>query len=381
MNVGNKKFRVTKLVSSESDDSILVPLKEKKNTTRSSKENLDSSKTRCYKCGEKLLSSQYSLHMEKVHGNFKSSAREKRLAERNNKKVNGEPIVILPKKKEEKVVHTIEEVVLKCQHYSSSLKEILQKNELSSPRKKTNKETIDLLLDEPLNVVESPKKINAIKQPDNINGELKDYQIAGLNWLYTLHRQNLNGILADEMGLGKTVQTISLLALLHTKDSSLSHLVVVPTSTIYNWEREFKKWCPSLKIILYHGKQNERIDLQFKIEKKKKFNVLLTTYGMVSGKSDKSFLRRLNFCYLVLDEAQKVKNSESILHQTLLKLKTEHRLLLTGTPLQNNLIELWTLLHFLMPNVFGSISNFESLSKQIIKKKQNDNKMVLISNE
>lgn len=217
-----------------------------------------------------------------------------------------------------------------------------------------------------------------ITQPVGLKKSLKDYQTIGLNWLYFLHKENINGILADEMGLGKTVQTIALLQHLHNINERGPHLIVVPASTLRNWEREINSWSENLQCLLYYGKQNEREEIQYSILDKRReyqkkltdteydFDILLTTYQICLGKSDRAFLRSIKFNYLILDEAQSIKNKDSRRYQSLFKLQPKHRLLLTGTPLQNNLDELLSLLHFLMPTLFSDIRHL-SITKEIKK--------------
>ena len=186
---------------------------------------------------------------------------------------------------------------------------------------------------------------------------LREYQQTGLNWLVSLHERRLNGILADEMGLGKTIQTIAMLAHLATyKGIWGPHLIVVPTSCIVNWEAEFKKWCPIFKILTYYGSSKARTDLRRGWMTLNSFHVCITSYQLVV--QDANSFKRKRWYYLVLDEAHNIKNFKSKRWQTLLNFNTQRRLLLTGTPLQNNLMELWSLLHFLMPHLFRSRKEF-----------------------
>ncbi|KAI8808723.1 SNF2 family N-terminal domain-containing protein [Cladochytrium replicatum] len=177
---------------------------------------------------------------------------------------------------------------------------------------------------------------------------LREYQQVGLDWLVGLYRSGLNGILADEMGLGKTIQTIALLAHLAC-DLGIwgPHLIVVPTSVMLNWEFEFKKWCPGFKILTYYGNQKERREKRVGWSKNNSFHICITSYQLVL--QDHVMFRRKHWVYLILDEAHNIKNFRSQRWQTLLTFNTDRRLLLTGTPLQNNLMELWSLLYFLMP--------------------------------
>ncbi|CAG9783506.1 unnamed protein product [Diatraea saccharalis] len=193
--------------------------------------------------------------------------------------------------------------------------------------------------------------------PRLLKHPLREYQHVGLHWLATMHARRLNGILADEMGLGKTIQTIALLAHLALERHDWGpHLVIAPTSVVLNWEMEFKKWCPAFKILTYYGTIKERKLKRVGWTKPNSFHVCITSYKLVV--QDHQSFRRKRWKYLILDEAQNIKNFKSQRWQTLLNFQTERRLLLTGTPLQNSLLELWSLMHFLMPDVFASHSEF-----------------------
>ncbi|KAK4194916.1 putative helicase SWR1 [Triangularia verruculosa] len=184
--------------------------------------------------------------------------------------------------------------------------------------------------------------------PFLLRGTLREYQHHGLDWLAALYANNTNGILADEMGLGKTIQTIALLAHLACHHEVWGpHLVIVPTSVMLNWEMEFKKWCPGFKILTYYGNQEERKRKRQGWTNDDVWNVCITSYQMVL--QDQQVFRRRRWHYMILDEAHNIKNFKSQRWQTLLGFNTHARLLLTGTPLQNNLTELWSLLYFLAP--------------------------------
>jgi len=192
-------------------------------------------------------------------------------------------------------------------------------------------------------------------QPENLkNGKLKEYQLEALNWLLKLHAMNVNGILADEMGLGKTIQTISLLAWFHlpqnkTENEKIYNLIIVPKVTINNWQREIKKWLPDYKILYFYGNKDERKTLTEIDLRKKDYDVVLTTFECAM--KEKSALMKINFEYIIIDEAHRLKNEKAKFSEIVRQFNSNHRLLLTGTPLQNNLHELWALLNFLMPNV------------------------------
>jgi helicase SWR1 len=196
----------------------------------------------------------------------------------------------------------------------------------------------------------TPQPTNQLKTPVPflLRGTLREYQHYGLDWLAGLYANNTNGILADEMGLGKTIQTIALLAHLACEHEAWGpHLVIVPTSVILNWEMEFKKWCPGFKILTYYGTQEERKRKRQGWKTEDAWNVCITSYQIIIH--DQQVFKRRRWHYMILDEAHNIKNFNSQRWQVMLTFNTRARLLLTGTPLQNNLNELWSLLYFLMP--------------------------------
>ncbi|GME86716.1 unnamed protein product [[Candida] boidinii] len=183
--------------------------------------------------------------------------------------------------------------------------------------------------------------------------ELKSYQQVGINWLSLLYRKNLSCILADEMGLGKTAQVIAFLAHLKEYQNQGPHLIVVPSSTLENWLREFNKFAPTLNVRPYYGSQDARVELRAELENDDTYDVLVTTYNLAAGnKYDQAFLRSRSFNVVVYDEGHMLKNSNSERYAKLMKISANFRLLLTGTPLQNNLKELISLLSFILPKVF-----------------------------
>ncbi|XP_006727406.1 probable global transcription activator SNF2L1 isoform X3 [Leptonychotes weddellii] len=190
-------------------------------------------------------------------------------------------------------------------------------------------------------------------------GPLRDYQIRGLNWLISLYENGVNGILADEMGLGKTLQTIALLGYLkHYRNIPGPHMVLVPKSTLYNWMNEFKRWVPSLRVICFVGDKDARAAFIRDEMMPGEWDVCVTSYEMVI--KEKSVFKKFHWRYLVIDEAHRIKNEKSKLSEIVREFKSTNRLLLTGTPLQNNLHELWALLNFLLPDVFNSADDFDS---------------------
>ncbi|CAG8540969.1 456_t:CDS:10, partial [Cetraspora pellucida] len=199
-----------------------------------------------------------------------------------------------------------------------------------------------------------------VEQPSiMIGGNLKDYQVKGLQWMVSLYNNRLNGILADEMGLGKTIQTISLVTyLIERKRQNGPFLIVVPLSTLTNWTLEFDKWAPTVRKCVYKGAPNTRKELQQQFIKHVDFQVLLTTYEYII--KDKSILSKLRWVYVIIDEGHRMKNTKSKLSVILTNnYQCRYRLILTGTPLQNNLPELWSLLNFILPRIFDSVKSFD----------------------
>ncbi|KAI5480383.1 SNF2 family helicase Ino80 [Pseudohyphozyma bogoriensis] len=211
-----------------------------------------------------------------------------------------------------------------------------------------------------------------VKQPKILTCKLKEYQLKGLNWLANLYEQGINGILADEMGLGKTVQSISLMAYLAEVHNIWGpFLVIAPASTLHNWQQEITKFVPSLKALPYWGNTKDRAVLRkfwnrksLRYDKDAPFHILVTSYQLVV--QDEKYFQGVKWQYMVLDEAQAIKSSTSTRWKTLLGFRCRNRLLLTGTPIQNSMHELWALLHFIMPSLFDSHDEFsEWFSKDI----------------
>ncbi|KAI7862197.1 SNF2 family N-terminal domain-containing protein [Spinellus fusiger] len=210
-----------------------------------------------------------------------------------------------------------------------------------------------------------------VKQPTMLMCQLKTYQLKGLNWLANLYEQGINGILADEMGLGKTVQSISLMVYLAEVHNIWGpFLVIAPASTLHNWQQEISRFVPSFRALPYWGNPKDRKVLRQFWNRKQlygrdaPFHVVITSYQLVL--TDVSYFQRVKWQYMVLDEAQAIKSSSSARWKQLLGFHCRNRLLLTGTPIQNSMQELWALLHFIMPTLFDSHEEFsEWFSKDI----------------
>ncbi|WOK94898.1 hypothetical protein Cni_G03603 [Canna indica] len=197
-----------------------------------------------------------------------------------------------------------------------------------------------------------------VRQPSMLRtGTLRDYQLVGLQWMLSLYNNKLNGILADEMGLGKTVQVMALIAyLMEFKGNYGPHLIIVPNAVLVNWKSELLSWLPSISCIFYVGGKDDRSKLFSQEVCAVKFNVLVTTYEFIMY--DRSKLSKIDWKYIIIDEAQRMKDRESVLARDLDRYRCQRRLLLTGTPLQNDLKELWSLLNLLLPEVFDNRKAF-----------------------
>ncbi|CAO3683059.1 unnamed protein product [Rhizopus stolonifer] len=225
----------------------------------------------------------------------------------------------------------------------------------------------DMNFQEPSSMGSGPE----VKQPGMLMCQLKSYQIKGLSWLANLYEQGINGILADEMGLGKTVQSISLLAYLAEVHNIWGpFLVIAPASTLHNWQQEFTKFVPQFRALPYWGNPKDRKTLRQFWSRKQlygkdaPFHIVITSYQLIL--TDVTYFQRVKWQYMILDEAQAIKSSSSARWKQLLSFHCRNRLLLTGTPIQNSMQELWALLHFIMPTLFDSHEEFsEWFSKDI----------------
>ncbi|WP_218079318.1 DEAD/DEAH box helicase [Anthocerotibacter panamensis] len=189
--------------------------------------------------------------------------------------------------------------------------------------------------------------------PQGLQGELRTYQVGGVTWLRFLSRFGLGGILADDMGLGKTLQTLTLLlAHHHDNPQAPPTLVIAPTSVVYNWQDEARKFTPQLRTELFLGADRQEL-----LSRREQPQVYFTTYGIV--RRDIQQLKDFLFSYVILDEAQNIKNPESISAKSVKLLKSLHTLALSGTPIENRLLELWSIFDFLMPDFLGNVKGFQ----------------------
>merc|ERR1719362_1173589 len=196
---------------------------------------------------------------------------------------------------------------------------------------------------------------------------MRSYQLEGYEWMATLWENGINGILADEMGLGKTIQTVALFCHMYEMGVPGPFMVVAPLSTVPNWVNEFKRFAPKVPCLLYHGNQAERALLREKLDNRTKcdeldgkemMNVVVTSYEIAMN--DRATFQNTQWRYIVVDEGHRLKNMNCRLIKELKQYQSANRLLLTGTPLQNNPSELWSLLNFLLPEIFDDLRVFES---------------------
>lgn len=203
------------------------------------------------------------------------------------------------------------------------------------------------------NVIKKYNKLNKdIKVPDNLKANLRDYQIEGFKFFNTISNYNFGGVLADEMGLGKTVQTLAFL--LSKKDKK--SIVITPTSLIFNWKSEFEKFTPDIKLGIAYGSKAQR---EIILENHKDYDAILTSYG--TYKNDTEKYKDINFDFCIIDEAQNIKNPDSIITKAIKSVNANVKFALTGTPIENNLVELWSIFDFVMPGYLYNKKKFETI--------------------
>jgi SNF2 family DNA or RNA helicase len=207
-----------------------------------------------------------------------------------------------------------------------------------------------------LHKIHNFKELDPITLNKDFRGELREYQKEGTNWLHFLREYGLAGILADDMGLGKTIQALALLLNHHKQGKRMPSLVVAPTSVVYNWLSEADKFTPTLNTALFLGRDRGELLKLLEKDTAKKPDVIFTTYGII--RRDYETLKNIQFEFLILDEAQNIKNPESVGAIASKALKSFHRLALSGTPVENRLKELWSLFDFLMPDFLSNYKDF-----------------------
>ncbi|XP_065672954.1 lymphoid-specific helicase isoform X3 [Hydra vulgaris] len=216
------------------------------------------------------------------------------------------------------------------------------------------------------------RKINGQKVSDRqpkllTGGVMREYQLDGMEWLQGLFENGINGILADEMGLGKTIQSIALILSLIEQNVIGPFIIAAPLSTLPNWMAEFNKFAPEINVVLYHGSIEERFQIRRKLMRVKRYStghaslpVVISSYEILMRDRQAFTNMRMEWKYLIVDEGHRIKNLNCKLIKELKEYRTANRLLLTGTPLQNNLSELWSLLNFILPDIFDDLTSFQS---------------------
>jgi SNF2 family DNA or RNA helicase len=207
------------------------------------------------------------------------------------------------------------------------------------------------------------ENISTIRKPREITATLRDYQKEGLNWLNVLNEMGWGGILADDMGLGKTLQVLTLLQK-QVKKTKKPNLIIVPTTLLFNWEIELKKFAPKLTYHFYYGINRDK-----EIKYFKKYNIILTTYGVLVR--DIKFLKELKFNYIILDESQAIKNPSSLRYKAAFLLKAANKLTLTGTPIENSTFDLYAQMNFVNPGFLGQMESFREYYSKAIDKEGN----------
>lgn len=217
------------------------------------------------------------------------------------------------------------------------------------------------------------ERIERVAMPKKFQGELRPYQRHGYEWLHFLRDFKFGGILADDMGLGKTVQTLALLQKIYEDGSTHPSLIIVPTSLLFNWQNEIQRFTPSLRVLMYRG-----IDRKDRLEEFDEYDLIVTSYGIL--RRDIEILKDLFFEYVILDESQNIKNFESVNAKSSYLLQADHRLALTGTPVENNLLELWAQFAYLNPGMLGNVAFFVDQFAKPIERIQDEEAASMLRN-
>lgn len=241
----------------------------------------------------------------------------------------------------------------------------LEKHHLALVQQVEEEDNAKVSMDRKLNQLRDFERIDAAEVPTGFKGKLRPYQKAGYDWLSFLNAYKFGGCLADDMGLGKTVQTLALLQAEKNKEVPNATLLIMPTSLIYNWKRESKKFTPKLKVYDYTGTNRQKDISLFE-----GYDLVVTSYGIV--RRDIEYLTSYYFNYVILDESQAIKNPSSNISKAVRELNSKHRLILTGTPLENSTMDLWSQMSFINPGLLGQKSFFKKKYQQPIEKQQSE---------
>ncbi|XP_057198080.1 lymphoid-specific helicase [Triplophysa rosa] len=320
------------------------------------------------------------MEQQQQEEKIKKERLEKKAASQSEKGTNKKTAKVERKKREREEDYKIADVMSKEEILSKAKKPKLEAEanvsvtleaedieKLSDSNSDIKGRLSEALRESSKQMLDPERKVNGqpvpAQQPKLLTGGvMRWYQVEGIEWLRMLWENGINGILADEMGLGKTIQCIAHIAMMVEKKVLGPFLVVAPLSTLPNWISEFKRFTPEVSVLLYHGPQTERMKVLKQMRQRqgplKMYPVVVTSFEIAMR--DRKFLQRLHWNYLIVDEGHRIKNLNCRLVQELKMLPTDNKLLLTGTPLQNNLSELWSLLNFLLPDVFDDLKSFES---------------------
>lgn len=244
---------------------------------------------------------------------------------------------------------------------------ILKKHHVSLIQELENSHNAKVSFNNKLKRLQNFDEIEDYPIPDGFKGELRPYQKAGYNWLRFLQEYRFGGCLADDMGLGKTVQTLALLQATTLQNPGVASLLVMPTSLIYNWEKEASKFTPSMRVLIYAGSEREKNH-----EKFDQYDLVLTSYGIT--RIDIELFEKYNFNYVILDESQAIKNPDSNIAQAVLRLNSKHKLILTGTPVENSTMDLWSQMNFINYGLLGGQTYFRQQFLVPIEKQKSDAK-------
>lgn len=233
---------------------------------------------------------------------------------------------------------------------------------------------ISAMISRKLSALADFEEIADIPLPKDFHGELRPYQKAGYNWLNFLKEYGLGGCLADDMGLGKTVTTLAFLQKIKEEKPEHPSLLVLPTSLIYNWQKEAARFTPELRVMVHYGTQRSRDSHAFQF-----YDLVICSYGIL--RSDIDFMRHFRFNYAILDESQSIKNASSANFKAVMELNTSNRLILTGTPLENSTLDLWSQMSFVNPGLLGSLTTFKRKYQNQIEKDRDENRLALLSSK
>jgi SNF2 family DNA or RNA helicase len=258
--------------------------------------------------------------------------------------------------------------IQKAKHTSEESEHILQKHHLALVKELEEGNLASVVMSRKLESLRDFEKIEDYPLPQNFKGQLRPYQKAGYNWMRFLQEYHLGGCLADDMGLGKTVQTLALLQEYRERNEKATSLLIMPTSLLYNWAVEAKKFTPDIKICTYTGTDRNK-DISYFAQ----YDLILTTYGIT--RIDIDTLKNFYFDYIVLDESQTIKNPTSHTARAVRELKARYKLILTGTPIENTTLDLWSQMNFINQGLLGNQSFFREEFLLPIEKRNDTHKL------